>query len=160
MGVGKTRIGKKISQMMNVPFIDIDQEIEKNENKSISKIFKENGEGYFRKLETNFIHSFNYSKKMVVSCGGGLPCHSNNMDIIIQKSHSLYLQKDFETLILKLEKEKKSRPMINFLGKENFYKKNKALYQERIPFYNKSSFHLKVDSLWKENFMTDIYTKL
>ena len=50
--------------------------------------------------------------------------------------------------------------MINLLDKENFYKKNKALYQERIAFYNKSNFHLKVDSLWKENFMTDIYSKL
>ena len=160
MGVGKTRIGKKISQIMNVPFIDIDQEIENNEKKSISKIFKANGESYFRKLETNFIHSFNYSKKVVVSCGGGLSCHSNNMDTILKKSNSLYLYKDFETLILKLEKEKKSRPVINLLDQEEFYKKNKALYQERIAFYNKSTFHLKIDSFWKENFMTDIYTKL
>ena len=55
MGSGKTAVGKELSNLMNLPFIDLDTVIEKEENKSIDKIFSENGELYFRNLENKYL---------------------------------------------------------------------------------------------------------
>ena len=51
MGVGKTTIGKLLAKRLKVKFIDVDKIIERNEKKSIKRIFEDNGEKYFRKLE-------------------------------------------------------------------------------------------------------------
>ena len=160
MGVGKSRIGKKISRILNLPFIDSDQVIEQEQNKSISKIFNLHGESYFRELESNFINSFDFNKPCVISCGGGLPCHSNNLKIILQHSNCIYLCMDFDLIIEKLKKEKNSRPLISSLDVNEFYQKNKSLYLSRIPFYEQANFHLKANEMWKETFLTEIYPKL
>ena len=55
MGVGKTSAGLVLSKVLKYKFIDVDKEIEKQQNKSISAIFNEFGESYFRNLEKEFI---------------------------------------------------------------------------------------------------------
>jgi len=160
MGVGKSRIGQKISRILNLPFIDSDQIIEQQENRSISEIFKTNGESYFRKLETDFIKYFDFNTPCVVSCGGGLPCHANNLEIILENGNSLYLSMDFEKIIKKLKKNKTSRPMISSISEEKFYQKNKSLYLKRIQYYEQANFHLEANQMWKEQFLNEIYSKL
>ena len=51
MGVGKSTLGRLAAKRLKVKFIDVDKIIERNEKKSIKRIFEENGEEYFRKLE-------------------------------------------------------------------------------------------------------------
>lgn len=70
-GSGKTTIGKKVSEKLQVEFIDIDNEIEMDEKISISEIFIQKGEDYFRKLEKEKIAKLLNEFNGVLSLGGG-----------------------------------------------------------------------------------------
>ena len=58
MGSGKTTIGKMLASKLHLPFIDIDKKIEQKEKMVISDIFKENGENYFRKIESDILTKY------------------------------------------------------------------------------------------------------
>ena len=72
MGVGKTVIGKKLAKKLNIRWVDIDEEIEKREQKSIENIFEVYGEGYFRILENNLLKELVNQDNIVISTGGGI----------------------------------------------------------------------------------------
>ena len=71
MGVGKTTIGKSLSQKLSYSFIDIDKTIEIKEGCSINMIFKNKSESYFRKLENSVSLEKLKENNSVISLGGG-----------------------------------------------------------------------------------------
>ena len=85
MGCGKSTIGKMVAKEMNYTFIDLDREIEAAENRSITDIFKEDGEKAFRAIEAQFIIDISQKEKVIIACGGGTPCFGNNMSIMNMK---------------------------------------------------------------------------
>ncbi len=70
-GSGKTTIGKKVAEKLNLSFLDVDSEIEMDEKITISEIFVKKGEPYFRELERNKISELLKSFDGVLSLGGG-----------------------------------------------------------------------------------------
>ena len=70
-GSGKTTIGKQVAQKLGVEFIDVDNEIEMDEKTTISDIFVQKGEAYFRQLERAKISDLLNSFHGVLSLGGG-----------------------------------------------------------------------------------------
>ena len=139
MGSGKSSVGKILAKTLNYNFIDFDEYIEEKENKSISQIFKVNGEIYFRRAEHNYLKHLNLSNT-IISLGGGTPCYGNNMDIIqsYKNSKRIYLKTSIANLSQRLYVEKSKRPLIahletkdelnEFIGKHLF---------ERSVFYNR-----------------------
>ena len=119
MGAGKTTISNLLANKLQVPFYDTDQEIEKNEKRSISDIFKKDGELHFRMLETELLRGI--SENSIIACGGGLPIYNNNMQFINSKGISIYLKSSTNYLFNRLKKEKKSRPLINNKTDEEFW---------------------------------------
>ena len=72
MGSGKSTIGKSLSIKLNIPFIDLDQFIENQENEPIKTIFDKKGELYFRKAERQaLLHLIARESAAVISLGGG-----------------------------------------------------------------------------------------
>jgi shikimate kinase len=143
MGAGKTTITKLLANELHLPFYDTDQEIEKKEKKSVSEIFKKNGELYFRILETELLK--NISQNSIISCGGGLPIHNNNMGLINSKGISIYLKASNNCLFNRLKKEKGNRPLIDNKTNEELEVYIKNELQNRSPFYNLANHTILVD---------------
>ena len=154
MGAGKTTITKLLAKKKQLPLFDTDQEIEKKEKKSISEIFKKDGELYFRMLETELLRSI--SQNSIIACGGGLPIYNNNMQFINSKGISIYLKASTKYLFNRLKKEKKSRPLINNKTDEELeiYIQNEL--QNRKPFYKLANHKIACNNLSKEDIVKKI----
>jgi len=76
MGSGKTTVGEKLAEALQLEFIDLDQKIETNQNKSIVKIFTELGQIKFRKIEKQSLTEIlERSNNFVLATGGGTPAY-------------------------------------------------------------------------------------
>ena len=143
MGVGKTTIGKRLAKKLNYVFVDIDKIIERQEGESISSIFKNKGEGYFRKLETQQTLIELKKDKSVISLGGGAFLNSSIRQCSKKYSISFWLDVPIETLLKRLKKSK-NRPV---LGKERTDSSIKKIYFIRKKFYNKANHRIKCKTL-------------
>ncbi len=151
MGSGKSIIGREISKFYNFKFYDTDDEIEKKEGKTINKIFSDQGENYFRKIEEEITIFYLKKRNCVVSIGGGGICNLNIRNAIKANSYSIYLKVDMNILVRRLNNSKK-RPLLN---KENRFTKLNEIYDLRKKFYNKA------DLLVENNFdKKDIINKI
>ena len=112
MASGKTTLGKQLAFELNKTFIDLDKLIEKEANKSINRIFEEEGETAFRQMEKNMLTEIASSKNSVIALGGGSPCFENNMDLINQSGLSIYLKQSASVIQQRLINKKSMRPLL------------------------------------------------
>jgi shikimate kinase len=146
MASGKSVIGKKLAKKMNYPFFDLDSFIEKKENRSITKIFENSGEVYFRKAETNYLNELlNLEDNCVISLGGGTPCYGNNMSLVNDKSVSFFLSASIHTIFERLKNETADRPLVASIGEENLKEFIAKHLFERNPFYSKAQYTITTD---------------
>ncbi len=112
MGAGKTTIGKRLAQKLNIPFEDTDLRIEEEQKRAISDIFANEGEGYFRGLETQQLEQLiQETNGCVISVGGGLPVQEVNHPLLKQLGKTIYLKAKKETLVNRLQGDT-SRPLL------------------------------------------------
>lgn len=129
MGSGKSTVGKILADEMGLPFVDLDSFIENKENKTITEIFNQNGESYFRKLESEALAKSN-SKKAVIACGGGIILSKSNRKLL-QSGKVVYLKATILTLAKRLERAK-NRPL---LDKTDIEKQLQSIWDERRNSY-------------------------
>lgn len=160
MGSGKSLIGKLLSTEIESEYLDFDEYIEANEGKSISEIFKDRGEIYFRKKESEYLNKVLESNtKLIVSLGGGTPCFAGNMDVIKKHQYvtSVYLHASLEELTDRLFKERSKRPLIDHIESRDSLKDfiRKHLF-ERSFYYNQAAHIVKTDSKTPEEIVAEI----
>ena len=163
MGCGKSSVGKKLSQKLNVKFIDLDSVIEKKYSKSISQIFNDLGEIKFRRIENSELSSVlsNY-KKCVLSLGGGTPCYHDNMSLILSYTKNIFfIDVNSEILSERLFKKKEKRPLISSIETIDEMKQfiNKH-YFERRPFYSMATHSIKSKRNDSKNVVKEILSLL
>ena len=139
MGVGKTTVGLYLSRKLSYSFIDIDNLIEKKEGVSISIIFKNKGEQYFRKLENEVTLKELKKDKSVIALGGGAFLNKNIRRAVKNCSVSFWIDVNVELLIKRLSKTKR-RPL---LSKKNLNEAINKIYLERKKIYNEADFRIK-----------------
>jgi len=154
MGAGKTTITKLLANELHLPFYDTDQEIEKKEKRSVSEIFKIEGELHFRMLETELLKNINQDS--IIACGGGLPIHNNNMELINSKGISIYLKASNNCLFNRLKNEKQNRPLIENKTDEELEVFIRNKLQNRSPFYNLANHTILVDDKSTEEVLREV----
>lgn len=144
MGSGKSTIGKQLAKILHVNFNDLDEFVELENNKSVSRIFSDDGEIKFRKMErAALIQLLESSTDAVISLGGGTPVYYNNMEFINENSFSVYLRLSIKDIIERLKNEKQKRPLIAHLNDEQLPEFIAKHLFERRNFYEQA--HLVID---------------
>jgi len=131
MGSGKSTVGKILAEKLGAAFIDLDQEIERQTNRSIAGIFEQSGEGSFRDYERSALKLF-IMEPFVMATGGGTFIH--NHDWMLANGVVIFLDVPFEKLVLRIGADFK-RPLWNDA---------KKLYEERMEVYRQA--HHTVDA--------------
>ena len=134
MGAGKSSIGNRLSDFLNVGFIDADNEIEKAAGMTIVEIFEKFGEKYFRAGEKKVVSRLMLQKPQVLATGGGAFISKDLRELIKIHGFSIWLKADFETLWPRVS-GKKNRPLLNQAEPE---KALKNLITKRNPIYSKA----------------------
>ena len=164
MASGKSTLGRILAKKLNYEFLDLDDYIETNENVSISEMFKTKGEIYFRKKETYYLKELLESKtNLVLSLGGGTPCYSNNMEMILNTNNakSIYLKASIPTLIARLKNEKSKRPLIAHIETDDLLSEfiGKHLF-ERSQYYSLANATVTTDNKSENDIIEELIVKL
>jgi len=139
MGSGKSTIGKKLADALGLPFVDLDSKIIHQAGMSISDIFTQKGEAYFRILEKEVLDAvISSDRASVIATGGGTPCFYDNMDVILKNSYSFYLKVGRDALLDRIS-EDESRPLIIGKTKKELKQFIDLMLRKRASFYTKAN---------------------
>lgn len=155
MGCGKTTIGKLLASYTGYSFVDIDELIVQNERMSISQIFEQNGEDYFRTVESQLLEQLLNKDNQVISTGGGIVKLDSNLNLLKEKSKVFYLKACVDVLYERV-KEDSNRPL---LKTDNVKLKIESLLNERCSLYEKAHFIIEADKM-PEYVVSQIIEKL
>ena len=147
LGSGKTFWTKKIAKWIKSAGYDLDDLIEMTEEKTISEIFEEDGEDYFRKLEAKILRWFTEKKKYVLAAGGGTPCFHENMNWMKKEGMVIWLDESVEILVQRLAAEKAHRPLIAHLSNEEIAQFIQQKLVERHAYYQQANYRLTSDQI-------------
>ncbi len=145
-GSGKSTLGKPLAEKLGYGFIDLDDYIIEQEDKTIEEIFREEGEMYFRELERNAIHILSGLKEdLVISTGGGAPYYFGNMTTINDNGISIWLNIDHEIIVERLfsQENKENRPLVKGRTKDELGEFIRGKIEERKPFYSLAHIHIE-----------------
>ncbi len=152
MGSGKTYWGRIWAEKHEIPFYDLDDEIEKMEGKSVLDIFEKSGEKYFRFQESIALRTMSAYDHCIIACGGGAACFDENIEWMNENGLTVYLHASSQELMDNILKEKEKRPLVKHLNEAEVLFFIQKKLEERIPFYERAKIRLRVEDLNEESF--------
>ena len=151
MGAGKSTIAQRLSGLLSSPFIDLDLYIETKEGISIQEIFANSGETAFRKMEERYLKellNINTQKVLLLSLGGGALTSDFNRQLIKDNTICIYLKASADTLVKRLSKSRKIRPLISGTEPSDLKDQIESLLNKRQKQYeDTASITIDIDGL-------------
>lgn len=142
MGAGKTTVSKILGEKLNIPSIDMDMAIEISQGKTVTQIFKDSGEDFFRTVEKDTLKKIFRGENMVISSGGGAFENSETRNFLLNNSTVIYLKTSPETIFERV-KTSSQRPLLN----NNMTKENiKKILDNRAANYEKAHYIITTDN--------------
>ena len=151
MGSGKSSIGSLVSKKLNIDFIDVDDEIEKQTGLKISKIFENEGEKYFREIEELITLKLLKKNKTVISLGGGAFLNNRIKKEVLDNHISFWLKWDIKTLVNRIQNSQK-RPIAFKSSKNELI----DLIKKRSIVYSKAMYKIDCENLTKNEIAKNI----
>lgn len=142
MGSGKSTVGRELHSRLGYELVDMDSVIEHREGRPITRIFEENGEDYFRNLETDLLRELaEDGTRKIISTGGGVVCRKENRDLLRRLGYVVWLQAPVNVIYDRTSRNRE-RPLLHT---EDPIGKITMLLEKRKPWYEETA-HLKVDT--------------
>ena len=152
MGSGKSSVGRELASLLQRPFIDLDDYIEQQAGLTITEIFSQKSELYFRQLEQQALKTvLANTSPLVLATGGGTIINENNRRLIQNRGYVIFLDANQDT-IMQRTGTSHSRPLLlagdKTLSADSFrQQKIKDLLNERRPFYELCHLKILTDNL-------------
>ncbi len=134
-GSGKSTVGEELAGRLGVPFVDLDVEIAKEQDRSVAQIFAEDGESAFRALEARAVLAASTADPAVIACGGGVVLEPANRITLRNTGTCVFLDVPLEVLEARVEPDAE-RPLIRSEGDLA------RLLDERGPLYREFAAHV------------------
>lgn len=155
MGAGKTTVGRRLAAVLELPFVDADQEIEAAAGMSISEIFDRHGEQYFRDGERRVIARLLADEQKVLATGGGAFIDGETRKLVGESGVSVWLRGELP-LLLKRVMRRSNRPLIKSDPKAVMQR----LIKERYPIYQLADITVESRDVPHEVIVDEIVAKL
>jgi len=148
MGTGKTSVGKRVAEQLEMTFLDMDDIIVERQGKDISRIFAEDGEPFFRQLERDLVGELAQRDGLVIATGGGVVLNDGNIADFRSSGVVICLSADPDIILERVTQET-HRPLLE--GDEKI-RRILEILQARQGLYNAiphqiDTTHLTVDEV-------------
>ncbi len=146
MGSGKSYLSRRLAARIGFPYLDLDEEIELQTRQTISEFFEGKGEAAFREKEREVLIQTARFPRLVVACGGGTPCHHQNMEWMNAHGITIFVDVSAEVLYHRLLPERQHRPLIRHTDENNLENFIEAMLAERRPCYEEAHLIIKAST--------------
>ena len=151
MGAGKTTVGMELAKKLDYKLIDTDHSIENDQSREIKDIFSQDGESFFRNLETLKLKELTNVENAIISTGGGIILKDENR-AILYNLFTIYLKADFENIFNRI-KQDTSRPL---LLTDDPYNTAKDIFKSRQSVYESFKIHVRTDNKTPQQVVEEI----
>ena len=151
MGAGKTTVGMELAKKLNYKLIDTDHSIENDQSREIKDIFSQDGESFFRNLETLKLKELTNVENAIISTGGGIILKDENRSIL-NNLFTICLKADFENIFNRI-KQDTSRPL---LLTDDPYNTAKDIFKSRQSVYESFKIHVRTDNKTPQQVVEEI----
>jgi shikimate kinase len=156
MGAGKSTIGRRLAQKLNLAFVDADAEIEQAAGKSVQDIFRDHGEASFREGERRVIARLLESGPQVLATGGGAFMNEETRNNISRLGIAVWLKADIE-LLMKRVRRRDNRPLLKADNPEEVMQ---TLIEQRYPVYSRADIIVESRDVPHSSIVSDVIRAL
>lgn len=159
MACGKTTFGRALAKATGCEFIDLDFYIEQRFRRSIREIFTTEGEDAFRKKESAMLHEVAEFENVIVACGGGTPCFSDNMEYMLQRGEVIWLEASPERITQRLVINSSRRPLMAGKSPAEIETSVVEGLKARTPYYSRANMRFCGENLEDRRQIDNTITK-
>ena len=157
MGTGKSTIAAAFGEKYGMEVVEMDEILVQREGMSISDIFTQSGEEYFRSLETQFLGEMRRETNKIVSCGGGVVLRKENV-VLMRENGKIVLLTASPEEILERVKNDSDRPILQ--GRKNIEAIKELMAGRRTKYEDAADIIVQTDGKSKDKICEEIMNKL